>query len=103
MADKINSDSSATRLKDIFPEIAAKTGVPEKHVAAICRQLLSQIQDTIEKGNVLRSKHLIFRSAVKKNDQQQGDQDVKSQFKVGRVIIKPVTEGKDSKDSDSNV
>ena len=101
MVDKINSESSATRLKDIFPEIAAKTGVPEKHVAAICRQLLSQIQDTIEKGNILRSKNLIFKSAAKKNDQAQGGQDLKPQSIVGRVIIKPLAEAKNS-ESDSN-
>jgi len=100
MADPVSLESSSTRLKDIFPEIASKTGIPEKHVAAICRQLLLQIQDTIEKGKILRSKNLVFKSVAKKNDQAQESQNKKPQVTVGRVIVKAKTEGKNSDQND---
>ena len=48
MAEVDGSSKITSHLKDIVPEIAAQTGLPERHVSKVCRLLLSRIQKSVE-------------------------------------------------------
>lgn len=76
------------QLKDLFPEIAAKTGITEKQVALVSRCLMKCIQTAIESDQVLRSKQLIIRKSI----QSKKNQDTESGKLIGRIIVKSSTE-----------
>ena len=89
MADVDGSSKSTSQLKDIFPEIAAQTGLPERDVSKVCRVLLSRIQKAVENDEVLKSKHLTFKSSTRKAQPANEKREAKPETKVGRIIIKP--------------
>ena len=89
MADVDGSSKITSQLKDIFPEIAAQTGLPERHVSKVCRLLLSRIQKAVENDEVLKSKHLTFKSSTRKAQPANEKREAKPETKVGRIIIKP--------------
>lgn len=88
MADNDGSSKITSQIKDIFPEIAAQTGLPERHVSKVCRLLLSRIQKVVENDEVLKSKHLIFKSSTRKAQPANEKREAKPETKVGRIIIK---------------
>jgi hypothetical protein len=89
MADVDGARKITSQLKDIFPEIAAQAGLPERHVAKVCRLLLIRIQKAVENDEVLKSKHLTFKSSTRKAKPANEKRKAMPETKVGRIIIKP--------------
>ena len=95
MAEVDGSSKITSHLKDIVPEIAAQTGLPERHVSKVCRLLLSRIQKSVENDEVLKSKYLTFKSSIKKAKPANEKREAKPETRVGRIIIKPDEAKKD--------
>lgn len=89
MADNDGSSKITSQFKDIFPEIAVQAGLPERHVAKVCRLLLNRIQKAVENDEVLKSKHLMFKSSTRKAQPANEKRKAMPETKVGRIIIKP--------------
>ena len=98
MTDLDGSSKITSQFKDIFPEIAAQAGLPERHVSKVCRLLLNRIQKAVENDEVLKSKYLTFKSSTRKAQPANEKREAKPETKVGRIIIK--TDADKDKDQD---